>query len=193
MLIVRELFRTRFFQSVASGRVCCIILLFSGLMLAGCSSNKQASSDPLGNFLARHKSGRQVPTDIQHPLAKQAMTQLGIRYRWGGSSPETGFDCSGLVLYSAQQSLSLRLPPRSDDIARFGISVPPQDVQVGDLVFFNTMGTPYSHVGVYIGNDFFVHAPTTGGVVRVEDMTLSYWKKRYTEARRLDIPPLAQR
>ena len=144
------------------------------------------SADPIGSFLARSKNGAGlIAGDINHPLARQALTQLGIRYRWGGKSPETGFDCSGLVLYSAQQSLGLKLPPRSYDIALFGIDVPRNDLQVGDLVFFNTLGRRNSHVGVYLGDDQFVHSPSAGGVVRIEDMKQAYWTKRYNGARRL--------
>lgn len=144
------------------------------------------ADDPIGAFLARYKNGSGlVLGDIKNPLAAQALTQLGIRYRFGGKSPETGFDCSGLVLYSAQQSLGLKLPPRSYDIALFGTEVPRTDLQVGDLVFFNTMGRRNSHVGVYLGYEQFVHSPASGGVVRVEDMTQAYWAKRYNGARRL--------
>ena len=144
------------------------------------------SADPIGSFLARSKNGAGLLAgDINHPLARQALTQLGIRYRWGGKSPETGFDCSGLVLHSAQQSLGLKLPPRSYDIALFGSEVSRTDLQVGDLVFFNTLGRRYSHVGVYLGDDQFVHSPAAGGVVRIEDMKLAYWTKRYNGARRL--------
>ncbi len=144
------------------------------------------SADPIGSFLARSKNGAGLLVgDINHPLARQALTQLGIRYRWGGKSPETGFDCSGLVLYSAQQSLGLKLPPRAYDIALFGSEVSRTDLQVGDLVFFNTLGRRYSHVGVYLGDDQFVHSPAAGGVVRIEDMKLAYWSKRYNGARRL--------
>ena len=144
------------------------------------------SSDPIGSFLARSKNGAGLLVgDVNHPLARQALTQLGIRYRWGGKSPETGFDCSGLVLYSAQQSLGLKLPPRSYDIALFGSDVPRTDLQVGDLVFFNTLGRRNSHVGVYLGDDQFVHSPAAGGVVRIEDMKQAYWSKRFNGARRL--------
>ena len=144
------------------------------------------SADPIGSFLARSKNGAGLLVgDINHPLARQALTQLGIRYRWGGKSPETGFDCSGLVLHSAQTSLGLKLPPRSYDIALFGSEVSRPDLQVGDLVFFNTLGRRYSHVGVYLGDDQFVHSPAAGGVVRIEDMKLAYWSKRYNGARRL--------
>jgi cell wall-associated NlpC family hydrolase len=150
------------------------------------------SADPIGAFAVgpKYVAGLGV---IDHPLANQALNQLGIRYRWGGKSPEMGFDCSGLVVYSAQRSLGLKLPPRSDDIAKFGDKINKNDLQVGDLVFFNTLGTRYSHVGVYLGQNKFVHSPTRGSVVRVEDMTLRYWTARYTGARRLDPTLIAAR
>jgi cell wall-associated NlpC family hydrolase len=90
-----------------------------------------------------------------------------------------------LVLHSAQQSLGLKLPPRAYDIALFGSDVPRNNLQVGDLVFFNTLGRRNSHVGVYLGDDQFVHSPAAGGVVRIENMTQAYWSKRYNGARRL--------
>jgi len=158
----------------------------AGSGLNSSSVDWRNSADPIGSFLARSKNGAGLLAgDITHPLALQALTQLGIRYRWGGKSPETGFDCSGLVLYSAQQSLGLKLPPRSYDIALFGSEVSRTDLQVGDLVFFNTLGRRNSHVGVYLGNDQFVHSPSAGGVVKIEDMKLAYWTKRYNGARRL--------
>jgi cell wall-associated NlpC family hydrolase len=162
------------------------------------SGNKRAGADwrnaydPIGAFAIGPKYVAGLG-EIDHPLATQALNQLGIRYRWGGKSPETGFDCSGLIVYSAQQSLGLKLPPRSDDIAKFGDKINKKDLQVGDLVFFNTLGTRYSHVGVYLGQNKFVHAPTRGTVVRVEDMTLRYWTARYTGARRLDPTLIAAR
>ena len=158
----------------------------SGSGLNSSAVDWRNSADPIGSFLARSKNGAGLLAgDISHPLARQALTQLGIRYRWGGKSPETGFDCSGLVLYSAQQSLGLKLPPRSYDMAVFGVDVARNDLQVGDLVFFNTMGRRNSHVGVYLGDDQFVHSPSSGGVVKIENMTQAYWTKRYNGARRL--------
>ncbi len=87
----------------------------------------------------------------------------------------------------------MKLPPRADDIAKLGNNVTRQDLQVGDLVFFNTMGRRYSHVGVYIGDSKFVHSPAAGGVVRVENMNERYWDKRFTGARRLDPTEVASR
>lgn len=184
-------------------RIRVVALCLGASVLVGCAGQDGAgsglragdwreSNDPIGAFAT---GPRYVPGlgHIDHPLATQALSQLGIRYRWGGKSPETGFDCSGLIVYSAQRSLGLKLPPRSDDIAKFGDSVKKNDLKVGDLVFFNTLGTRYSHVGVYLGQNKFVHAPTRGSVVRVEDMTLRYWTARYTGARRLDPTLIASR
>ena len=152
----------------------------------------KSSNDPIGALVARLRKGTNyAPGEVNNPLAAQALSQLGIRYRFGGKSPDTGFDCSGLVGYSAQQSLGLKLPPRADDIAKLGNNVQRNDLQVGDLVFFNTMGQRYSHVGVYIGDSKFVHSPARGGVVRIEDMNERYWTTRFTGARRLDATEVA--
>lgn len=180
-----------------------VVACLSVAVLAGCAQDgtgtgKRAgldwrnASDPIGAFAVGPKYVAGLG-EIDHPLANQALNQLGIRYKWGGKSPETGFDCSGLIVYSAQRSLGLKLPPRADDIAKFGDTVSKKDLQVGDLVFFNTLGTRYSHVGVYLGQDKFVHSPTRGSVVRIEDMTQRYWTARYTGARRLDPTLLASR
>jgi len=129
----------------------------------------------------------------QHPMTRHALQLIGINYRYGGTSPDKGFDCSGLVHYTAQTSLGLRLPRRSADIARVGAQIKQNDLVVGDLVFFNTLGRRYSHVGIYIGSGHFVHAPASGGKVRVENMTARYWKTRYNGARRIDPVMLASR
>ena len=152
------------------------------------------SSDPIGDLLARYQRGTlKVGINGDHPMAMTAMDYLGIRYRYGGNSPTTGFDCSGFVNYVANKSLGLKLPRRSDEMALLGVSINKSELQVGDLVFFNTLGRRFSHVGVYIGENRFVHSPAAGGVVRVEDMNAAYWTKRYTGARRLDPTLLASR
>lgn len=185
--------------------------VISTVVLTGCanqSSQKSASSgdvysfgydwrhsnDPIGDLLARHQRGTlKVGINDEHPMAMTAMDYLGIRYRYGGNSPTTGFDCSGFVNYVANKSLGLKLPRRSDEMAQLGVSIKKSELQVGDLVFFNTLGRRFSHVGVYIGDDRFVHSPAAGGVVRVEDMNAAYWTKRFTGARRLDPTMLASR
>lgn len=188
----------RLLQSARVAMVCLGVAVLTGCAQDGSGSGIRTgydwrnSADPIGAFAAGPKYVAGLGL-IDHPLATQALNQLGIKYKWGGKSPETGFDCSGLIVYSAQRSLGLKLPPRSDDIAKFGDRINKKDLQVGDLVFFNTLGTRYSHVGVYLGNNKFVHSPTRGSVVRIEDMTLRYWTARYTGARRLDPTLLASR
>jgi len=115
----------------------------------------------------------------------RALALLGVRYRFGGNTPELGLDCSGLVKLVFQETVGMVLPRRSDDMSRYGQAIPMPDLQPGDLVYFNTMRLPFSHVGIYIGDRRFVHAPSSGGVVRVESMDLDYWMKRFDGARRL--------
>lgn len=142
------------------------------------------SSDPLGAYLAAAGKVNRPP---QQPrgLATTALNYLGINYRFGGSSPSQGFDCSGLVRYAAEKSLGLKLPRQSREMARLGESIKRSELERGDLVFFNTRGHRFSHVGIYVGDGKFVHAPSSGSKVRVEDMNIGYWKKRYNGARRL--------
>jgi len=125
-----------------------------------------------------------INTTPPAPLVAAALEHLGVRYRWGGTDPKRGFDCSGLVVYAAR-SLGITLPRTAATQARTGVAVKKADLQAGDLVFFNTRGARYSHVGIYAGNGQFIHAPRTGAVVRIESMKTSYWNTRYTGARRL--------
>lgn len=118
-------------------------------------------------------------------LVSSALEHLGVRYKWGGNNPDTGFDCSGLVVYAALQSLGLQLPRSTSELAHAGTAVSRQELQPGDLVFFNTLGRRYSHVGIYVGDNQFVHAPNSRGVVRIEKMDMRYWSKRFNGARRL--------
>lgn len=120
-------------------------------------------------------------------LAMQALTHLGVPYRFGGQDPQRGFDCSGLVRHVAQAALGLDLPRTAEAMARIGQSVAREALQVGDLVFFNTRGRRYSHVGIYIGEGRFVHAPARRGLVRVEDVDGRYWQTRFNGARRLAV------
>lgn len=121
---------------------------------------------------------------VQNTL-DQAMDYLGVRYRRGGASRESGFDCSGFVRSVFSESIGLILPHNAKAISKAGERVTKSELQPGDLVFFNTMRRAFSHVGIYLGNDLFVHAPRTGGKVRIEDMTDRYWKRRFDGARRV--------
>jgi cell wall-associated NlpC family hydrolase len=123
-------------------------------------------------------------TPVESTLDK-ALGLLGIRYRWGGSAPDTGFDCSGFVRHVFQQGIGLDLPRSAREQSKTGEPVGKDELQPGDLVFFNTMRRAFSHVGIYLGDNLFVHAPRRGGRVRVEDMSARYWTKRFNGARRL--------
>lgn len=116
-----------------------------------------------------------------------SLSMVGINYRWGGNSPQTGFDCSGLVSHVFRQIAGLVLPRDSYAMARLGRSVEVEELKPGDLVFFNTMKRPFSHVGIYLGDKRFIHAPSRGKSVQVVDMTESYWVTRYNGARRIDF------
>ena len=115
-----------------------------------------------------------------------ALSLTGIKYKYGGNSPETGFDCSGFVRYVFRNAANLTLPPTARAISQIGKTVKKDELKPGDLVFFNTLKTAFSHVGIYIGDNKFVHAPRTGANVRVESMQQSYWASRFNGGQRLD-------
>jgi len=124
-------------------------------------------------------------------MAITAMNFLGVRYRRGGNSAESGFDCSGFTRQVFETSLGLVLPRRADEQAKAPglMAVKRDELQPGDLVFFNTLKRTFSHVGIYLGDGKFIHAPKPGGEVRVEDMRFVYWAKRFTGARRAELAP----
>ncbi len=115
-----------------------------------------------------------------------ALSLTGIQYKYGGNSPATGFDCSGFVRYVFRNAANLSLPPTARAIAQIGKSVKKDELQPGDLVFFNTLKSAFSHVGIYLGDSKFIHAPSKGKAVRVESMQNSYWSSRFEGAQRLD-------
>jgi cell wall-associated NlpC family hydrolase len=124
--------------------------------------------------------------DTASEMVMTAMNFLGVPYRRGGNSAEEGFDCSGFTRYIFEKSVGLVLPRRADDQASAPglIAVKREELKPGDLVFFNTLKRTFSHVGIYVGEGKFIHSPRTGAQVRIEDMRVSYWTKRFTGARR---------
>ena len=122
-------------------------------------------------------------------LVVTAMGFLGVPYRLGGSSFDSGFDCSGFVRALYEQTLGLALPRRANEQAAVTEKIDRGDLQPGDLVFFNTLRRAFSHVGIYVGDGKFIHSPSAGGKVRVEDMNKAYWDQRFDGARRV-IPPV---
>ncbi len=119
-------------------------------------------------------------------MLKRALALLGTPYRWGGTSPERGFDCSGLVGYVFRHSLGIELPRISRDMANVGQLIrDPNALIEGDLVFFSRRGKHVDHVGIYLGNGQFVHAPRTGKDVEVANLSTGYWSRKFFQARRV--------
>ena len=127
-------------------------------------------------------------SDRERPLV-QALQTVGVKYRLGGRSPDTGFDCSGLVVHVFERAWGVLLPPGTAALRRVGMPVMKlKELEPGDLVFYNTRNRPYSHVGIYLGEGRFLHAPRPGAKVRVESVMTPYWRQRFDGARLLDPP-----
>ena len=116
-----------------------------------------------------------------------ALAFTGVDYRYGGNSPESGMDCSGFVVYVFKEAFDVTLPRTSAEIEQAGMPIDIGELSSGDLVFFNTLGPSFSHVGIYLGNDRFIHAPRPGAQIRVENMRLPYWTRRFDGARRIGV------
>ena len=129
--------------------------------------------------------------DRASDMVLTAMNFLGVPYRRGGNSAEQGFDCSGFTRHVFESSLGLLLPRRADEQATTAglLNIKRNELKPGDLVFFNTLRRTFSHVGIYVGEGRFIHAPRPGGEVRVEDLGATYWSTRFTGARRADTGP----
>ena len=131
---------------------------------------------------ARRSSGSQ---DEAGDLIMNAMSLIGLSYRFGGNSPTQGLDCSGFMQYIFKRSMGITLPRTSAEMATVGQQVDRANLKPGDMVFFGSGGR-VSHVGMYIGNDRFIHAPRTGRDIEITSMNGTYWKNRYITARRVD-------
>jgi hypothetical protein len=174
--------------------------LFVSVLLAACGSTPQqaarktafsASTTPRA-----YKPPSGFPNFVDHSVGReeisiQAMSLVGVPYRWGGNTPEAGFDCSGLVRYVVDRAASVNLPRTTAEMSGRGESIEPDEVAPGDLIFFNTTGRPHSHVGIYVGKLRFVNAPSTGGTVRLDYLTNPYWAKRFDGIRRVAPPKTA--
>ncbi|MBF6023766.1 C40 family peptidase [Lysobacter niastensis] len=159
------------------------LALLAAASLAGCGGGREAvrSAPP----------GREWPVvQPEDPAAAnavlmRAISLVGTSYRYGGNTPEGGFDCSGLVNYVFRDMVALRLPRTSRDLAGFqGPRIDPYRLAAADLVFFSQSGT-VTHVGIYVGEGRFVHAPSTGGTVRLDRLDGPYWRDHYSGAKRV--------
>lgn len=144
----------------------------------------QTASD-VNTQIAAQLRQADVPENRVQSVMKRALALLGTPYRWGGNSPDGGFDCSGLVGYVFRTALGIELPRVSGDMAHNGEQVERSAMTAGDLVFFSRRGSRVDHVGIYVGNGQFVHAPRTGKDVMVSELDSGYWSGKFLQARRV--------
>ncbi len=170
------------------------------VLLAACSSaplrNSSGTSNGGGTYgtskprPAPSPAESGLPEFVDHSVGTEeisieAMSLVGVPYRWGGNTPESGFDCSGLVDYVVRRAASVNLPRTTEQMGGVGSTINPDEIAPGDLIFFNTTGRAHSHVGIYVGQYRFVNAPSTGGTVRIDYVTNPYWAKRFDGIRRV--------
>ena len=156
-------------------------LVFAITLLAACSGPR---TRPQREPLPPAPRGIAQPNDILF----RAIGLVGTPYHWGGNTPQSGFDCSGLVVYVFREIAGVSRPrPTHDKYALDHADLRPDRLQGGDLVFFNTSGRDISHVGIYVGQDRFVHAPNEGGTVRLDYLSNVYWNQHYSGARRVRL------
>ena len=166
-------------------------LLIVCCMFSAHAAPSSSSSDDLEIYLSDNGFINKISKVSQNvgnkasDLVLNAMGFLGVPYRRGGSD-DSGFDCSGFVLSMYEQTLGKVLPRSAREQADATEKIDKKDLQPGDLVFFNTMRQTFSHVGIYVGDNKFIHSPRPGKQVKVEDMRQSYWLNRFTGARRVD-------
>ena len=145
------------------------------LLLASCGIMAPVLDSALSKRAPFSEKGQEV--------ALFAMGLIDTGYRFGGKNPEAGLDCSGMVSYVYNKAAGVKVSGSAADIARKGRQIARDDLRPGDLVFFNTRNAPFSHVGVYIGDNRFVHAPSSSGRVRIDQLNASYYAQRYETAR----------
>ena len=170
-----------------------MLALAAGVWLAGAAhaSPTGVPADEIEKLLAERGLIRHISQvghtarDKASELVIGAMGFLGVPYKRGGSSAETGFDCSGFVRAMYEQTIGLMLPRTADQQAAATQKIDQSELKPGDLVFFNTLRRAFSHVGIYVGDNKFIHSPKPGAQVRVEDMRAGYWRMRFDGARRV--------
>jgi cell wall-associated NlpC family hydrolase len=154
-----------------------LLAVVASLLMAACGTVPTTTSE---NSLPPESP--QI-TDKRNDITFFALGLIDTGYRFGGKNPEAGFDCSGMVAYVFREAAGIQVSGSAADIARRGREIDKQELRPGDLVFFNTLGRPFSHVGIYIGDGRFIHAPSTNGKVRIDRLSNKYWAKRFELAR----------
>jgi cell wall-associated NlpC family hydrolase len=146
--------------------------------VAGGAAETMRKSDEQPSLFERY-------TNAVQDVILHGLKLVGVRYRFGGNDESSGLDCSGFVRLVFKDTIGTQLPRTAFEMSQMGEKIDTSQLKPGDLVFFNTMRRTFSHVGIYLGDNHFLHAPRTGAEVRVENMEDSYWVKRYNGARRI--------
>lgn len=167
-----------------SGKLARAALLAAMLATSSCAWSADTAAVNPDGAMSRLQHLRERASE----LTMEAMSMLGIPYKYGGTSPDTGMDCSGLIQHIFKEAWGKELPRTAKEMSHVGTKVDKKDLQPGDLVFFNTLRRSFSHVGIYLGDHKFIHAPSTGSEVRIESMDIGYWKKRFNGSRRISDP-----
>ncbi|MDR0224918.1 MAG: C40 family peptidase [Burkholderiaceae bacterium] len=159
-------------------------LLAAAVLLAGCSSAPRRAPGP---GAPPAPQALNLGGELREALLARTMLVVNTPYTYGGNSPDGGFDCSGLIQWAVGGITELRLPRTTSQWAQYSNPVDGRGLQRGDFVFFNTLGSRYSHMGIFVGNGQFVHAPSSGGTVQRVRMDNVYFAKRFTEARSIFV------
>ncbi|MGE0310842.1 MAG: C40 family peptidase [Lautropia sp.] len=158
----------------------------ASLLLSACAQTQPGlERQPPDVATPGSSTARPAPHDRQVEVVLQAMALIGVPYQWGGNDPEEGLDCSGLVVHVYEEAAGIRLPRTSRQISARGRRVARTTLREADLVFFTTTRQRFSHVGIYVGDGRFVHAPSTGSTVRLDSVSNAWWARRFAGARRL--------
>ena len=164
-------------RKVVSALLLSLVAATASLTAAADEAVRKAE-EPQLSFLERY-------TNAAQDVILYGLKLVGVRYKLGGNTEETGLDCSGFVRMVFKDTMGSQLPRTAAEMSQMGQRIDTSQLKPGDLVFFNTMRRAFSHVGIYLGDNHFLHAPRTGAEVRVESMEDSYWVKRYNGARRI--------
>ena len=162
-----------------------VIILFSAAALTLSGAGAAPAAAEHQPRLSDETSLFERYTSSAKDLVLKGLELVGINYRFGGTDPDSGLDCSGFIQVVFKDAIGMLLPRTAKEQSQLGDVVGKSELKPGDLVFFNTMRRAFSHVGIYLGDNRFVHAPRTGAEIRVEDMSQGYWVKRYNGARRV--------
>ncbi len=162
----------------------CLLLICGALLLCTpCAWPEDGERDVITGEAPNKPENERAESSQE--LVFNALAFLGVKYRYGGKDPDTGWDCSGYVSHVFKNAIGVILPRNSVSMSGRGEPIERAELQPGDLVFFNTLKRAFSHVGIYLGENRFIHAPSRGKAVQISDMTASYWARRFNGGRRI--------